>query len=283
MKKIVLLLAVLAVLGGLGWKGMQHVQQDFPRFCEETVPIFAYHRVEPGREDRYTLSPAQFDAQMKYLKDQGWTSISVEDYAKGRKEGRTFHKQCILLFDDGYLDNLTYAAPIMKKYGFTGNTFVAVKFEGWPGYLDWYQSHALLQYGWKLGSHTYNHEPLTTLSKEQVDYELARSMEHMKGIYNPEHGMAFSYPNGESNAAIAQQVQKAGYCAAISGNLGVNTTATPLWQLRRVNVFRQHPENLECFKKEWQHAQILSYIATTGIDTDWLLQKAKWLKHAARL
>lgn len=283
MKKFVLLLAVLAVLGGIGFKGYQFVQQDYPRFCEETVPIFAYHRVEPGRDDLYTMPPEKFDEQMKYLKDHGWTTISVEDYVKGRKEGKTFHKQCVLLFDDGYLDNLTYAAPIMKKYGFTGTTFVAVKYEGWPGYLDWNQSHQLLKYGWKLGSHTFNHEPLTSLSKEQVDYELARSLEHMKGIYNPEGGMAFSYPNGASSPEIAQQVKKAGYCAGVAGSLGVNTADTPLWQLKRVNEFQQHPESLENFLRVWQHAQMLSYIGRTGIDTDWLIDKAKWVKHTAGL
>lgn len=159
MKKLIIFLAIVAALAGFAYGGYEYVKRDFPRFCEETVPIFAYHRVEPGHDDPYTMPPEQFDEQMKYLKEQGWKTMTLAEYVKGRKEGRKFHKECVLIFDDGYLDNLTYAAPILKKYGFVGNMYMAVKYEGWPGYLDWNQEHELLKYGWALGSHTFNHKP----------------------------------------------------------------------------------------------------------------------------
>ena len=44
MKKLIIVLAILAVLCGIGYGGYEYVKADFPRFCEESVPIFAYHR-----------------------------------------------------------------------------------------------------------------------------------------------------------------------------------------------------------------------------------------------
>ena len=74
---------------------------------------------------------------MEYLKENGYKTIKLGDYASRRKAGDSFHKECVLIFDDGYLDNLTNAAPIMKEYGYIGNMFMAGMYEGWPGYLTW--------------------------------------------------------------------------------------------------------------------------------------------------
>ena len=149
--------------------------------------------------------------------------------------------------------------------------YMAVKYEGWPGYLDWNQEHELLKYGWALGSHTFNHKPLESLTPEQVDYELTTSMQHMRGIYNPPEGLTFSYPNGSASEAIAAQVAKAGYIAGVDGRVGVNTDKTPLMRLRRVNVFQNKPENLGCFQYDLKRAQIQGYIDQTGIDSNWII------------
>jgi len=273
MKVLKVLLGIIVVLALCVTGAYFYVKQDFPKFCENTVPIFAYHRVEPGHNDPYTMPPKDFEEQMKYLKEElGYKTLTLAEYVKGRKEGRTFHKECVLIFDDGYLDNLTYAAPILKKYGFVGNMYMAVKYEGWPGYLDWHQEHELLKYGWALGSHTMNHKPLESMTPEQVDYELTKSMEHMRGIYNPPEGLTFSYPNGSSNKRIAEQVRKAGYIAGVDGKVGVNGPDQDLMLLRRVNVFQNQPENIGCFQYDLKRAQVLSYIDRTGLDSDKVLK-----------
>ena len=66
LKKVIIFLIVLALLI-LG--GMKFFEADYARFCDETVPIFAYHRVE-YKDDVYTMPPEQFDQQMQYLKEQ---------------------------------------------------------------------------------------------------------------------------------------------------------------------------------------------------------------------
>lgn len=84
LKKVIIFLIVLALLI-LG--GMKFFEADYARFCDETVPIFAYHRVE-YKDDVYTMPPEQFDQQMQYLKEQGYQTIKLEDYVQGRREGK---------------------------------------------------------------------------------------------------------------------------------------------------------------------------------------------------
>jgi len=261
------LISVIMVVGSIGLvAGMGY--KDFQRFCDESVPILAYHRVEPAKpNDTYTVPPEIFEQQMKYLHEAGYTTMNLDKYAAARKKHETLHKKIVLIFDDGYLDNLTVAAPIMQKYGFTGSMFMAVKFEGWTGYLDWNQQHDLLKYNWEIGSHTYNHIPLPELSPEEVKEDLAKSKEYVQGIYNPPGGITLSYPTGATNKKVMQQVKEAGYIAAVAGYVGVNTDTTDMMALKRVNIFNYRKmQKIETFKLAILKAQLKSWSASHGLD-----------------
>jgi len=264
LKKLISVVLVLGCLGGIADYGYK----DFNKFCDETVPILAYHRVEPAKpNDTYTVPPEIFDQQMKCLHDAGYTTINLDKYAAARKNHETLHKKMVLIFDDGYVDNLTVAAPIMQKYGYTGSMYMAVKFEGWTGYFDWNNVHDLLKYGWEIGSHTYNHIPLTQLSHEEVKEDLAKSKEYIQGIYNPPGGITLSYPTGATNKAVMQQVKEAGYIAAVSGTVGVNTDTTDMMALKRVNIFNYRKmQKIETFKLAILKAQLKSWSASHGFD-----------------
>ena len=66
---------VLYVFGFLAVIGMA-LYADFVNFCNHTVPVFAYHRITTNK-DIYSMPPDVFDAQMKYLHDKGYKSISL--------------------------------------------------------------------------------------------------------------------------------------------------------------------------------------------------------------
>ncbi len=239
---------------------------DFRQFCTTTVPVFAYHRVE-DKDDIYTMHPKEFDEQMAYLKECGYETIHLDEYASARKKGEVLRNKAVCIFDDGYLDNLTIAAPIMKKYGFSGSMYMAVMFEGWPGYIDWDGENKLVKdYNWEIGSHTYTHKPLPTLTPEKVKEELEKSKLYVMGIYNPPTGLTLSYPTGATNEAVMKQVAEAGYVAAVSGKVGVNTDSVPMMALNRVNVFRFKNNNLQHFKRGLFKAQLASWGRTYGID-----------------
>ncbi len=68
---------------------------------------------------------AQFERQMSYLRDNGYTTLRLSDidayYAEGRDVGP---RSVLLTFDDMYVSVRRYAYPILKRYGFHAVGFV---------------------------------------------------------------------------------------------------------------------------------------------------------------
>ncbi|MBO45387.1 MAG: hypothetical protein CMJ96_00655 [Planctomycetes bacterium] len=84
---------------------------------------------ELGLNGELTLPSDVFEALLQKLKSQNWNSISCTELVDHLEHDAPLPENPVLLsFDDGYLDNFTIAAPIMKRYGFKGTIFVATDF-----------------------------------------------------------------------------------------------------------------------------------------------------------
>ena len=83
------------------------------------LPIIMYHSLlkDPKLQNDYTISPTLFENDLKYLTENGYTTVVVKDlndYVYGKK---SLPEKCIMLtFDDGYYNNYYYAFPLLKKY-----------------------------------------------------------------------------------------------------------------------------------------------------------------------
>ncbi len=82
------------------------------------LPILMYHSVlkDPQRSGSYIITPAQFEKDMLYLNEHGYTAVLPSDllrYAKG--DGELPEKPVMITFDDGYYNNLVYVLPILKR------------------------------------------------------------------------------------------------------------------------------------------------------------------------
>ena len=85
----------------------------------ERIPILTYHKIVPaGTEFETSLLIAEdtFDEQMKYLHDNGFTTLTLDefyDWYKGDIE--VPEKSVVVTFDDGYYGTYYLAYPIIKK------------------------------------------------------------------------------------------------------------------------------------------------------------------------
>lgn len=124
--RFLLALLILLLLSGcllllLRQAGPQAAAADAPAAdARETVQlsILMYHSIlkDPSRAGDYVVSPAQFEADMTYLADQGYTTVVVADlvaYVDGT--GRLPEKPVMVTLDDGYYNNLTYVLPILER------------------------------------------------------------------------------------------------------------------------------------------------------------------------
>jgi peptidoglycan/xylan/chitin deacetylase (PgdA/CDA1 family) len=89
------------------------------------VPVLMYHRVWPGLRDGLTVTPDDLRAQWTWLRDQGYTCLRLEDFLAGAT-GKTKvpEKSFLLTFDDGYRNNLEYALPLLKEFGWEATIFI---------------------------------------------------------------------------------------------------------------------------------------------------------------
>lgn len=82
-----------------------------------------YHHVNKD-SSFITVSLERFDRQMGLLKEMGFITIHTGDFRKAIGNGNLNKKYVMITFDDGWLDNWTYAYPVLKKYGHKAVFFV---------------------------------------------------------------------------------------------------------------------------------------------------------------
>ena len=104
-------------------------------FKGKRIPVLTFHSVSENdqwlKEPSIVISVESFKRQMEWLKTRKYTTLSMEQLYKIRKEKLKIKKKLIVLtFDDGYLDAWTAVGPILKKYGLQGTVFVT------GGYID---------------------------------------------------------------------------------------------------------------------------------------------------
>jgi len=95
----------------------------------KSVPVLMHHHVSPS-PGMITVSPENFESQIAWLAADGWTSLTVDQYADFLAGKPVPRKSIVITFDDGYLDNWVYAHPILQKYGMHAVVFVVT---GWMG------------------------------------------------------------------------------------------------------------------------------------------------------
>lgn len=203
----------------------------------QAVPILYYHSVmqEDGNELR--MPPKQLEAQMAYLKDKGYQSISLEQlYQASYKGGALPAKPFLITFDDGYVDNYTAAFPILDKYGFTATVFMITSYINADGYMSWQQLKELTAKGWEIESHTANHPYLTKVNTSTLLSELSSS----KALLEKELGRSvkfFAYPYGELNDNVVQALKDTGYMMAVTTERGWADVNADAWRVQRIYCF----------------------------------------------
>ncbi|MCB8818246.1 polysaccharide deacetylase family protein [Desulfosporosinus shakirovi] len=203
----------------------------------QAVPVLYYHSVmlEEGNEVR--MPPDQFAAQMAYLQEKGYESVTLDQlYQALYKGGVLPQKPIVITFDDGYEDNYATAFPIVKKYGFTAAVFMVSSYIGGEGFMSWSQLRELSANGWEIEGHTVNHPYLSQVDKTTVLNELMNSKETLEEGLGKSVGF-FAYPYGDFNADVAQAVKQTGYLMAFTTDRGWADLNLDEWHLQRVYCF----------------------------------------------
>jgi peptidoglycan/xylan/chitin deacetylase (PgdA/CDA1 family) len=174
-------------------------------FAQLKVPILLYHSIDEFRgqgEKELFVTPENFEKQMMYLRDNGFTLLTFERWQDINK----VKKPIFITFDDGYKNNLN-AFYIFKKlqteqFKPSGTFFVISDFIVRPDRLSKEDLIMLAESGIiSIQSHTANHPDLTKL--KSIQYELKHSKEKIEQITG-KPVIALAYPFGKFNVKVVE-------------------------------------------------------------------------------
>jgi peptidoglycan/xylan/chitin deacetylase (PgdA/CDA1 family) len=220
------------------------------------VPVLMYHRIDdltPAQAKNpllrdLTVSPADFEEQVRYLVDNGFTLLRAGEVEDAVREGRPLPEKAVAItMDDGYKDNFEKAFPILKKYGVPATIFIVTSTVGTPNHLDWPEIHTMHRAAFGYGSHTVHHYDLPSLDDRTLDYELVESKRVLEGKLL-ERINAVAYPAGEYNDRVMEHARTAGYLAGWKKGGGPVEPTEEMLMLPRVRV--RGVTTMEQFKRK---------------------------------
>lgn len=205
----------------------------------EGFPILEYHMITnnpPVDAKIYNVPPAEFSAQLDYLQQNGYTTLTLQDFMRAKHGRFTMpDKPVILTFDDGYENVYTEMLPILEAHDMKAVVYVISNELGKTGYLTLEQVQDMQRRGIEIGSHTADHLPLVGLEGDFLLNQVRNSKIYLEwsGL-NTIYG--FSYPNGAYNTELAELIKREGYLTAVTGDVGLNTLESNPYTLKRVHI-----------------------------------------------
>ena len=272
--------------GGLGlWSALERAHRD-------AWTIVCYHRILPAAErvDYFcpdlVVTPASFRAHCAVYREH-FEVLPVREAFERRTNGAPVKKPLLSIsFDDGYRDNLEFAAPILAEHGLRASFYViaglvdteelpwydhvalaqSTSAEGralvasmkslsneerlrrvqeipvqqpktpeWDCIMTVAQLESLQRAGHEIGSHSLTHPILPRVERGGLSTELAGSRGMLSDLLHAPVS-TFCYPNGDFDATVLAEVERAGYSAALSTQQGLNRAEADPFRLRRVFI-----------------------------------------------
>ncbi|AJQ29110.1 polysaccharide deacetylase family protein [Pelosinus fermentans] len=202
------------------------------------IPVLNYHQINNKDHNTLTLSSTEFEAQINYLYQEGYTGISPDQLADYLQSGKKLPPKPILItLDDGYKDNYQVAYPILQKYHFTATIFVITDFvNNYGKYLTWNQIREMSDNGVSFEAHTLSHISLPKASDEEIRNQLVKSKEAIEWRLGKKVDY-LAYPGGEYDQRVIGLAKEAGYRAAFTVNFGRDRINSTLYTLNRIPIF----------------------------------------------
>lgn len=224
-----------------------------------------YHSIlkDPARSNKYTITPAVLEEDLKYIKANGYETITISDLISYVYDDKPLPpKPIILTFDDGHYNNYGYLYPLLEKYDMKAVISIVGsytdKFSETDeanlnySYLRWKDINELISSGRvEFQNHTYNLHDNThgrigaKKKKGESDDEYKKILEEdinkLQNEFKENTGYVptcFTYPFGGISNSSLDIIKELGFKASLSCEEGINKiTKNPnsLYLLKRYN------------------------------------------------
>ncbi|OIN91136.1 MAG: polysaccharide deacetylase [Comamonadaceae bacterium CG1_02_60_18] len=215
------------------------------------IPILVYHQIDvaPPKGAPFRslyVAPAAFARQMRFLSVLGYRGLSMSallPYVRGEKQGKVVG----ITFDDGYVNNLQHALPVLQAQGFSSTCYAVSQRLGqtnvWDAevgvsptpLMDAAQLRQWVAGGQEVGAHTRHHVNLKACDEALALEEISLSKKELSTLTGRVIE-AFSYPYGWLLEKHTEMVKLAGFKSATTTVRGRVRAGLDLLQLPRVPV-----------------------------------------------
>ncbi len=263
--------------------------------------ILNYHSVRPSKLFFNSTSVEVFEQHLDWLA----AHCEVVDFLDLCAPATTKPRVAIA-FDDGFLDNLEYAVPLLQKYGLKATFFVSTGFlQRDPVILDIFartfqttaedfMDVAALQElhaaGMPVGAHTHSHRNLLGLSAKEQKEELGRSkeiLENLLGCPIPSVAYPFGVPGKAFDLATTQIAEEVGYTKGAMVCWRAVGPREKAMQIPRFTVVNENLAELEAivagaldpigWYQEWRFTKGWSYTTKRSPALAFALLEQQWL------
>lgn len=211
---------------------IKRVLRTFDRLLDppkqDHLVVLAYHSVS-GLDDELSTPPDMFEAQLRWLSDNGFRSPSFRESVDALTRSGS-DRIVVLTFDDAYEDFLTDACPLLERYGFKAIVFVPSGLVGktvkWSSngfhrrVMSWSQIQQICDRGMYVGNHTADHAWLSGVSEDYIASQILDANAAFAG-----HGLsyvsAFCAPYGVTSPELASFMAQGGFELSFGGREGV--------------------------------------------------------------
>tara|TARA_B110000090_G_scaffold155119_1_gene170414 strand:+ start:896 stop:1945 length:1050 start_codon:yes stop_codon:yes gene_type:complete len=197
--------------------------------------ILQYHHVSDTTPKSTSISPAQFELHLHYLKNNDFTVVPLSQLINAIKKQQPLKdKTVVITFDDAYQDNVTFAKPLLDKFNYPYTIFVnpSIINRQDKSYLSWRQLKGLADEGVIIANHGYAHNSMARapdgMSQSEWLAHYGQLLLDSEKIIEKNTGQSwryFAYPYGEYSLLNQQWVKANDFTAFTqqSGAVGLTT------------------------------------------------------------
>jgi peptidoglycan/xylan/chitin deacetylase (PgdA/CDA1 family) len=207
------------------------------KYNNRGICVLTYHCIGYEKNNGLKVPEQQFKQQMKYIKDNGYSTITLDQLYEFIQENKPLpEKSVVITFDDGYVDNYQYAYPILKEFNLNATVFVLPNtIDKSKNYMTSSQLKELQANGIDIQSHTLVHEELTTLSYEKQLFSLKESKITLEKVLGKKVKY-IAYPYAKYNNDTIKAAMNAGYTMGFILGGKVARKNDGIYTLHRISV-----------------------------------------------
>lgn len=222
----------------------------------DRIPILTFHRLVPDDVKKISYPNNQwvgsidvFASMMEYLYDNGYETISSEEFYEWYIGKREYSKKTVMItFDDGFYEDYYLALPILKKYNLKATSFVVgsrienitrpydenktafIGLDVMTKVREEYPNFEFQSHSYNMHYYTKNHKHrIKTMSEEDLRNDV---------LMNNRFGFTtMAYPYGDYNDTIKRILAEEGYLVAFRfGPSNYATRSSDRYAIPRIKI-----------------------------------------------